>query len=882
MKALVKLCYLISLLYFFPLTICAQIKVSGKVTDPHNEAMSAITILLMNARDSLVLMHSMTNEQGHYSLIYDGAERELLVALAGFNLEAQHKSIEYKSQIVNFIAKEKVTELQEVVVKSQRIFGARDTVNYLVSSFREAPDLTIEDVLKRLPGVDVSKSGLISYQGKPINRFYIENMDLLQGQYGLATKSISAEDISTVQVLENHQPIKALEDVEYSNEAAINLKIKEDKKGLYSLILNLGVGYGDKILWNNESILSYFAKKRQHLFTYKTNNNGENILGQLNRFHSRPLISLLRRTSIQLPPDPPIDEERYLDNYSHIMTVNNAFKPAESSEINANIAYSYNEEQRRGAIKTTYLFADRSPLIVEEIISSKDCAHGVSGQLRYEDNKYQSYFNNLLTFSGGWSNARGEATDPYRVVNQRFGDRVFYLQNTTNWIKKNNRGKGIELKSSNAISTQPHHLQLAPGVFPALINGGENYESLTQRINRTAFISNNNATLLSLLVLGNVRISPAVFLNFMRQGFKSDMLLGEEAISASHFLNHIQYAYADAGMQFIFTYKVHPFDLNLVLPFSYGYRSLDNKNGLQEKKSSSQLFILPHFHAKLNLPRGFILKGSASLQKSEPSLSQLLTGFVLENYRKISLNTAELYTNMVIYTDLGLEYKNLFSLAFATLDVGFSQSLNNVIVKQRFEGDYSIFESQRHPYKSNSYFLRGTVGKSFEWSDLLIQFSGFLRSSNPKYIRENQLVDYLQTSWGTGAKIELTPLKPLLIRNEILYNKNIGRAEGVKESNRYSILSNHLSLDVEIIKSLRFSAMYDYYLTDDGVIKNQMSLADVRLSYMVNNVRLDLTATNLFNTKRYSSVKISDLTTYSSEHWIRPRAIMFKVQFQAF
>ena len=93
-----------------------------------------------------------------------------------------------------------------------------------------------------MPGIDVQGSGQITYKGKPINKFYIENLDMLQGRYGIATNNISANDIATIQVLENHQPIKALEKTQFSNDAAINLKIKEGKKGIFSMMAMLGLG----------------------------------------------------------------------------------------------------------------------------------------------------------------------------------------------------------------------------------------------------------------------------------------------------------------------------------------------------------------------------------------------------------------------------------------------------------------------------------------------------------------------------------------------------------------------------------------------------------------------------------------------------------------
>lgn len=70
----------------------------------------------------------------------------------------------------------------------------------------------------------------ISYQGTAINKFYIEGMDLLGGKYNIATNNISNDDVGSVEIMENHQPIKALNGLSISEQAAINLRLKEKAK----------------------------------------------------------------------------------------------------------------------------------------------------------------------------------------------------------------------------------------------------------------------------------------------------------------------------------------------------------------------------------------------------------------------------------------------------------------------------------------------------------------------------------------------------------------------------------------------------------------------------------------------------------------------------
>ena len=67
-----------------------------------------------------------------------------------------------------------------------------------------------------MPGIEVLDDGKILYQGKPINKYYIEGLDLLEGKYNLANKNLPHKEVTKVQVLENHQPIKVLDSLVYS------------------------------------------------------------------------------------------------------------------------------------------------------------------------------------------------------------------------------------------------------------------------------------------------------------------------------------------------------------------------------------------------------------------------------------------------------------------------------------------------------------------------------------------------------------------------------------------------------------------------------------------------------------------------------------------
>ena len=121
----------------------------------------------------------MTDESGHYSLQARIGQSEVLVRVAGFNVKRKTVRIKAQSQTLNFNMERESVMLREAVVKAQKLWGSRDTLNYLVSAYTRGHDRTIGDVLRQLPGITIEDNGVIKYQGTPINRFYIENLDML-------------------------------------------------------------------------------------------------------------------------------------------------------------------------------------------------------------------------------------------------------------------------------------------------------------------------------------------------------------------------------------------------------------------------------------------------------------------------------------------------------------------------------------------------------------------------------------------------------------------------------------------------------------------------------------------------------------------------------
>ena len=126
----------------------------------------------------------------------------------------------------------KSLELKEVIVTAKKIRQSGDTISYSAAKYRGKNDKTLEDLLRKMPGIEVKSDGQITYNGQWINEFYIEGLDMLGGNYGVATRNIDANDIGSVQVLQNHQDVKLLQGVKSGNAPAMNIKLKQNALGI--------------------------------------------------------------------------------------------------------------------------------------------------------------------------------------------------------------------------------------------------------------------------------------------------------------------------------------------------------------------------------------------------------------------------------------------------------------------------------------------------------------------------------------------------------------------------------------------------------------------------------------------------------------------------
>ena len=204
------------------------IELKGRITDSQNRGISIVSVSLLDENDD-VLIYDFTNESGFYSFSLSSLQyKKLKIEVSNMGFEKNLQIITNFTQPQNFILKEKSMELDEVVVETEkRIKIVNDTTTIKVASFGNKTELTVEDLLKKIPGIEVMADGSIKAHGKPIDKLLIEGEDMFDKNYKILSKNLDSKVLEAVQILDNFEDNPVFKKLNKSDKVALNLRLKK-------------------------------------------------------------------------------------------------------------------------------------------------------------------------------------------------------------------------------------------------------------------------------------------------------------------------------------------------------------------------------------------------------------------------------------------------------------------------------------------------------------------------------------------------------------------------------------------------------------------------------------------------------------------------------
>jgi len=847
-----------------------EITISGIVTDKTTaNPIPEVIVTLRDTQTHQITKFTRTNEEGIYSFQLSGFPSNTLLNFSILNYASESVSI-IKGQIqYNIELSEKVTELKEVKIVAPSINQHGDTINYLLSKFASTNDKTLADVLKRMPGIDVSENGEIKYNGVSINKFYIEGKDMLEDKYGLATNNIQQNDVGSVQVLENHQPIKALENISFSQSPAINIKLKEDAKSRWVGTVKAGAGF-TPFVWDLGIFAMRFTKHTQLLNTYKTNNIGVDITKDLYQmsvsdFEKGISDNYQLKNNFSVSPDylKDIDDERTNFNKTHLASTNNLWTIKNKYDLTSKISYLNNNLISDNYTTTSY-FLNESTVVTLADENSTENQQQINADITLNGNTPTYYIKNKLTANIKWENTNIDIDGTYPNT-QLFNSQNFQLSNKFDLLKKIDK-KIFSFHSSNQFQKQPQFLKVTK-------------DNLIQEqlLTNLAFYTNTFTSFA--FHLNPFTFSVKTGFSGLIRNLESNLTGISDTIGSLN--NDLTVRYLKLYLFPELEYKKNSFELRLNTPVSF--IPLEYKNYSESTSDyKADWYLSPLLYMKYTFSPRLNISFSGSITKNALMEQSLYSGMLLNNYMNISKGTSEMESGNCKNLFLGLYYKNPLKTFFTNIYVQKLWNYSPRIPNMRFVYDYIISSYIDGSSNSNSLSMGANISKGIDFiKGIIVLKSDFWNYQSIKY-QNNEKTPYGYKTWSISSKVTTKATKWFSAVYEIKHSQNWLILKNSDVSTLYGNTSQSLKSVILFSDAFNIQLGGEYYFNKiiNSTVKD-LFLVDASLTYSLKNgMEFNLSAKNILNHKKYSYVVYNGLSEINKTYDIRPINVVASIYFR--
>lgn len=833
-------------------SISAQTLVTGRVIDDNGKALPSVIIKRYGPQHKMQ-GYAMSKDDGAFSITAEVGD-SLNFSMLGFKSQAFAVKDNMKPLTVKMSSG--AIELKEVKVKSDRVHEHGDTTTYIVGAYANSNDRSIGDVIAKMPGFDVDKStGKISYEGKPISKFYIEGLDMLGGKYGVATNTLPQGEVGSVQVMRHHQPIRVLEDFTYTDDAAVNIKMKNSAKSHWVTSWKAGGGYGDNhsdggdgdnALWLLEGFGLRLKPDFQTMLTYKTNNTGLDIsrestnlfdLSSLERQQPKDFIAL------SAPSASGIKSNRSLFNRSHAVTANIMKRLNEASQLNLQLVYNNERNKAWGQRMTEYKRLNGSK-VISNSKSWRETNNDLYALLKYEHNSDKSYLRNSLSGDMEWLDQRltETGTDPHT---QRAMVPVFDFRDDLYVIQK--YGKALfSFYSNNTIQNRPQHLYV---------------DSLTTQNISQRFYSTDTYGMGGWKV-GAFSLSLKLGVKGLLRYINTSAYGLPDSLGKTSDKSHFGYAkvYASPEVE----YGTTDVKFTVSVPFEESYYKYS------EDKGRNRFDVSPNVNLRWDMTSRLSMSLNGDYSVEPLDFNRFYRALIMQDYLYLNQGYSGYEAVRSKTLRYSLRYRNALKGTHLMASVSRSFNTNPYTMTREFVGDYIILGTQPMETKEDSWASTLMAQQGLPWLSSKLSLRALYSHNNSKMLQDEALLTSKYNILNTSGSLYLSPYKDMTVTYTLGYSYNDMKT---KNSSRTSFDRWQHELSV-VVPLSRYRLQLDGEYNHNQITANKYKdifFTDFTIGYKAKHFDIDLKASNLFNKKEYATSMVANLTTIRSTMKLRGR-----------
>ncbi|MBF8457932.1 hypothetical protein IV494_12160 [Kaistella sp. G5-32] len=888
--------------FLFAFITHAQTVVTGKITDADGHGIPSASVTIEEQGKDAIMAFSISNSKGEYKVTFTSADSNVDLKIKAFNQKLLFQSIKNQTQTLNFNMESDATEIKEVKLKTKMITKKGDTISYDLKAFESKADRTLADVLKKIPGIDVNADGSILYQGEPINKFYVNGKDLMEGGYGTINNSLPKDAVQKVEVMENHQPVKILQDKVPSENAAINVKLKN------SVTMTgrgeVGTGFGNPWLWNVKLTPMFFGQKNQWVINYKTNNNGDtvekegNILSFGNRFEGRRgNVSQNDWLNVENATTPNLPEKRYLMNNVHYFSANLLTNPFKSKdwELKANASYTNNAVSRESFSQTTSFLNNGAQYLTN--IANKFYTDKAKGEVIFTKNAKKGFFKNVTTFSQFWNADRADV-----IRNDIYGNRngaeaiespTSSFQNSLSTIIPW-KEKLVNLMSYVSYQNDRQTLQISPSSylkFNDLTNAGhflfENTDAVTQNLRIKSLEINHSASVG--FSAKKWTFTPEVGFNFSTDQLNSQFsTITNNVISpyGKDYENDLKFTNAVPYASLGINYKGDAWILYSQLPINFNNIKAEDPERNVSKKINKLTFE-PTLYTQYSFASFWKASASANLNYNFGDTKDTYAGYIFSSPTSPSAMSANNPIPETLSKSVGskLEYRNPLNNLFFNVTYRYSKTNRNIIGNSINNGaGFILTNFIEKDNQSNSNSMGAEIGKYFPSfkTNASLSFNNTISKADALTTDQNNVQYFFLNkvnSQTAGFKFNNTFFSWMSIDYNLSFNWSHQTSK--LNDSKNSGFNHNLSTYFYPLANHTIGFNWDQINSGSNLTSYRNAFYDLSYQYTWSKKKIDfeLKWLNIANRKVFERFATSATSTDFTRMQLRPSQVMFTVKF---
>lgn len=878
---------LLFFIFIFSLSnLYAQKELTIFIKDTNSRPVSGVSLIIKNSNDE-IKQSFLTDKDGKCNLIFNKKYFSLTIKKNGFvETDFLISELFQKNEFV-FVIENAVREIEEVVIQSKRAISIKnDTIVYDVKSFLQGNEQTVEDLLKKIPGLNIDANGTVKVGNQEIEKVMIDGDDMFEKGYKILTKNMPVNPLEKVELLQNYSNNKHLKGIENSDKVALNLTLKEEAKRVWFGNLKAGYGLSSENRYEFRANLMNFGKKNKHYFLTNLNNIGVDVVGDINhlirpyRFDEAGSIGDDQSVNSLLGlgfDTPNLKTKRTHLNNAEMLSLNSIFTLSDKVKLKTlgflntdEVDFFINSLQQFSVGNTTFSNS-------ENFIGRKKQLTGFGKiDLTYDISKTKT-FEYTGKFNKTNKKSRSDVLFNNELLNERLNANNQLIDQKLVYTNKFKDNKVFLLSTRYINEKTPQNYSVNQFIFKDLF--AENANNTKQFSENKMHFAGVEAHLLDRKKNGNLlelKIGNKLRIDELKTRF--ELLEKDNNLSFPNgYQNQLTYTTNDLYLSAKYRFKFN----NVTLLTQAGAHQLFNQlENFDKKSNQNPFFILPKIGLDWKINKKNKILASYSYNTKNAGVLDVYSGFVQTGFRSFSKGLKEFNQLNSSRATLNYTYGSWGDKFFANAFVQYSKnndffSTNSMIAQNYSQSEKIIIKDREFLSISSSIDRYFKPIKSNLKINLGVTKTNFKNIVNNSDLRE---VKNLTADYGFELRSGFRGFFNYHFGSKWNYNQ-------LETTIKNNFTDNVSFLDLSFVFSDKFTIQAQserYFFGNLDKNNNKYYFLDIEARYVLkeNKITFFLSANNLFNAKTFRNYNVSDINISQTEYRLMPRYVLLKMEYR--